>query len=81
MEAQIAFAAPNYVAVLDLGAWSAVYRSNWGRTELRAESAQAKAAIRRSTAGKSIRYSALQQQLAMRLDASLLPHLRIHLAG
>lgn len=41
-EARIAFAAPDYVTILDLGAWGAVYTRGWGRETLVAAGAEAK---------------------------------------
>lgn len=39
---RVAFAAPDYVTVLDLGPWGAVYTSGWNRATLVAEGAAAK---------------------------------------
>jgi NADH dehydrogenase len=40
---KVAFAAPDYVTILDLGAWGAVYTRGWGRGALAATGADAKA--------------------------------------
>ncbi|MCW8085270.1 NAD(P)/FAD-dependent oxidoreductase [Sabulicella glaciei] len=42
-EERVAFSAPDYVTVLDLGPWGAVYTSGWDRAELVASGARAKA--------------------------------------
>lgn len=44
---RIAFAAPDYVTILDLGAWGAVYTRGWDRGSLVASGAEAKAVKRR----------------------------------
>jgi NADH:ubiquinone reductase (H+-translocating) len=41
-DARVAFAAPNYVTVLDLGPWGAVYTAGWDRATLVAAGAEAK---------------------------------------
>ncbi len=43
---RIAFSAPDYVTVLDLGDWGAVYTSGWDRGRLVAQGAEAKAVKR-----------------------------------
>lgn len=43
---RIAFAAPDYVTVLDLGDWGAVYTSGWDRDRLVSQGAEAKAVKR-----------------------------------
>ena len=45
-ERQLRFAAPDYVTVLDLGAWGAVYTSGWDRGTLVSSGAAAKATKR-----------------------------------
>ena len=45
-EERLAFEAPDYVTVLDLGPWGAVYTGGWDRSALLAEGAEAKATKR-----------------------------------
>lgn len=45
-EARLAFAAPDYVTVLDLGAWGAAYTAGWDRDTLVASGPEAKATKR-----------------------------------
>ncbi|HYZ32043.1 MAG TPA: FAD-dependent oxidoreductase, partial [Crenalkalicoccus sp.] len=52
-DAMVAFAAPDYVTVLDLGPWGAVYTSGWDRARLVAEGAEAKA-VKREINGRRI---------------------------
>jgi NADH:quinone reductase (non-electrogenic) len=52
-EARVAFAAPDYVTVLDLGPWGAVYTANWDRSAVRAQGAAAKA-VKREINGRRI---------------------------
>jgi NADH:ubiquinone reductase (H+-translocating) len=52
-EARVAFAAPDYVTVLDLGPWGAVYTAGWDRAALRAEGAAAKM-VKREINGRRI---------------------------
>ena len=47
---RVAFAAPDYVTILDLGAWGAVYTRGWDREMLVAAGAEAKAVKRRINA-------------------------------
>jgi NADH dehydrogenase len=44
---RLAFAAPDYVTILDLGDWGAVYTAGWDRARLVASGAEAKAVKRR----------------------------------
>ncbi len=46
-EERIAFDAPDYVTILDLGPWGAVYTAGWDRARLVASGAEAKAVKRR----------------------------------
>jgi NADH:ubiquinone reductase (H+-translocating) len=52
-EERVAFAALDYVTVLDLGPWGAVYTAGWDRAEVRAEGAAAKA-VKREINGRRI---------------------------
>ncbi|ACA19962.1 FAD-dependent pyridine nucleotide-disulphide oxidoreductase [Methylobacterium sp. 4-46] len=62
------FAAPDYVTVLDLGEWGAVYTAGWDRERLMAEGAAAKA-IKRTINGSRI-YPPLSRDRAAILAAA-----------
>ncbi|MFL5255713.1 MAG: NAD(P)/FAD-dependent oxidoreductase [Rhodopila sp.] len=67
-EARVAFAAPEYVTVLDLGPWGAVYTADWDRSVVRAQGAAAKA-VKREINGRRI-YPPLNGDRRAILDAA-----------
>ncbi|MFL5289381.1 MAG: hypothetical protein ACJ8AW_52595, partial [Rhodopila sp.] len=67
-EARVAFAAPEYVTVLDLGPWGAVYTADWDRSVVRAQGATAKA-VKREINGRRI-YPPLNGDRRAILDAA-----------
>ncbi|GJD49661.1 NADH dehydrogenase-like protein [Methylobacterium crusticola] len=68
-EARLAFAAPDYVTVLDLGPWGAAYTAGWDRGTLRAAGADAKATKR--TINRARIYPPLDRDRAAILAAAV----------